>query len=161
MEHNTKNQLFNNLIKQLFHNESWQKRAEAARQLGFLKDARATNLLCRAINLEKDPSVISKIIEAMGMIGDPKATLTIIEKLKQENEKAEKDKFKIINMIESLISLKDKRALVYIGPFLTSPDDDLKTLAIRAFDVIEPNWRAKISQEKRDKTIQEIFKVNL
>jgi HEAT repeat protein len=161
MEHKRKNELFNNLIKQLFHDESWQKRAEAARQLGFLKDARVTNLLCRAINLEKDPSVISRIIEAMGMIGDPKATLMIIEKLKQEMDKTESDKFKIKNMIESLINLKDKRALVYIGPFLNSADENLKKLATRAFDVIEPNWRAKITQGNRDKSIQEIFKVNL
>lgn len=161
MDHKAQNQLFNSLIKELFHSENWQERAEAARQLGFLKDARATNLLCRAIKSEKDPSVLGRIIEAMGMIGDPKATLTIIEKLNEESNKTEKNKFKIINLIESLINLKDKRSLAYIAPFLNSSDENLKTVAIKAFDVIEPNWRAKVTQEKRDKTIQEIFKVKL
>ncbi len=137
--HKQQNELLNNLIRQLFHEEDWADRAEAARQLGFLKDGRATNMLCRALNSEKDPNVINRIIEAMGNIGDCKATLKIIDKLREESEKEIVNKYFIINAIESLKKLQDKRALIYIGPFLNSKDPELRNAAESAFDVIEPS----------------------
>ncbi len=136
--HKNQNKLLNNLLKQLFHEKDWKSRAEAARQLGFLKDGRATNLLCRALNSEKDPNVVMKIIEAMGNIGDPKATMKIIEKLKEESEKAIVNKYFIINAIEALKKLKDKRALIFIGHYINSEDDELREIAKNAFEIIEP-----------------------
>ena len=163
MDWHKKNVHFNALIKQLFHDRDHQKRAEAARQLGFLRDGRAVNLLCRALKNEYDPMVINRIIEALGQIGDGRATLRIIEKLKEELDKPEieKNKLKIIFIIESLMKIKDKRALVFIGHFLNSTDDKLKTLAQKAFDEIEPNWRSILEKERQEKSIQDIFKVSL
>jgi len=152
-----KNAEFNALIKQLFHDDNWQKRAKAARQLGLLKDGRATNLMCRALRTEKDHMVINKIIEALGRIGDGRATLRIVEKFNEEQEKNEIDKFRIIYIIESLIKIKDKRALSYLGLLLDSSDEDIKNLALKAFDAIEPNWK-EIVERERNKSIQEIFK---
>jgi len=157
MDWHEKNVEFNALIKQLFHDGDWQKRAEAARRLGILKDGRATNLLCRALRSEEDHIVTNKIIEALGRIGDGRATLRIVEKLQEEQEKYEIDKFRIIYIIESLIRIKDKRALTFIAPILESSDHELKNLAQKAFDAIEPNWK-KIIENERNKTIQEIFK---
>ncbi len=153
-----KNAEFNAFIKQLFHEDDWQKRAEAARQLGLLKDGRATNLMCRALRSEKDHTVINKIIEALGRIRDGRATLRIIEQLKEEQKKYEPDKYRIIYIIESLTKIKDKRALAYLGPLLDSSDDDIKNLALNAFNIIEPNWKEIIKRE-RNKSIQEIFKI--
>ncbi|MFX1329175.1 MAG: HEAT repeat domain-containing protein [Promethearchaeota archaeon] len=158
MDWHEKNAEFNALIKQLFHDDNWQKRADAARQLGLLKDGRATNLLCRALRSEKDHIVINKIIEALGRIRDGRATLRIIEKLKEEQEKFEPDKYRIIYIIESLIKIKDKRALSYLGPLLNSSDNEIERLTIKAFDVIEPNWKEIVVKE-RNKSIQEIFKI--
>ena len=151
---------FNQLIRQLFHEEDWQKRAEAARRIGLLKDNRASNMLWRAIKSEKEYMVINRIIEAMGKIGDPKFTLSILDILKEELKKREIDKFRITYILESLSAIKDKRALPYIGTFLTSSDEELKKLAQDTFDAIEPNWREIIKEEKREKTIEEIFKIN-
>ncbi|MFW9988409.1 MAG: HEAT repeat domain-containing protein [Candidatus Odinarchaeota archaeon] len=158
MNWHEKNAEFNALIKQLFHDNDWQKRAEAARKLGMLKDGRATNLMCRALRSEKDHIVVNKIIEALGRIGDARATLRIIEKFKEEQEKNESDKFRIIYIIEGLTKIKDRRALSYLGPLLDSSDDDIKNLAINAFDIIEPKWKEIIERE-RNKSIQEIFKL--
>ncbi len=152
-----KNAEFNALIKQLFHDNDWQKRAEAARLLGLLKDGRAINLMCKALRTEKDHTVINKIIEALGRIGDSRATLRIVEKFEEEQEKTEIDKFRIIYIIESLIKIKDKRALPYLGLLLNSSDEDIKNLALKAFDAIEPNWK-EIVKKERKKSIQEIFK---
>jgi len=157
MNWHEKNAEFNALIKQLFHDNDWQKRSDAARQLGLLKDGRATNLMCRALRSEKDHIVINKIIEALGRIGDGRATLRIIEKLIEEQEKNEIDKFRIIFIIESLTNIRDKRALSYLGPLLDSSDEEIKKLTLKAFDVIEPNWKEIIERERK-KTIQEIFK---
>ena len=157
MDWHEKNVEFNTLIKQLFHGADWQKRAEAARQLGLLEDGRATNLLCRALRSEEDHIVINKIIEALGRIRDGRATLRIIEKLQEEQEKYEIDKYRIIYIIESLMRIKDKRALTFIAPILDSSDEELKNLAQKAFDTIEPNWK-KIIEKERNKSIQEIFK---
>ncbi|MFX1394674.1 MAG: HEAT repeat domain-containing protein [Promethearchaeota archaeon] len=153
-----KNKEFNALIKELFQAEDWQKRSEAARQLGYMRDGRAVNLLCRALRSEKDKMVQNRIIEAMGRIGDGRATLRIIEKMSEELKSNNIDKYRIIYMIESLTNIKDKRALTYIGQFLNSPDKDLKKLAEKAFDKIEPNWRQIIEKERKEKSIEEIFK---
>ncbi|MEE9379010.1 MAG: HEAT repeat domain-containing protein [Candidatus Lokiarchaeia archaeon] len=157
MNWHEKNAEFNALVKQIFHDDDWQNRAEAARQLGLLKDGRATNLMCRALRTEKDHMVINKIIEALGRIGDGRATLRIVEIFEEEQEKNEIDKFRIIYIIESLIKIKDKRALPYLGLLLNSSDEDIKNLALKAFDAIEPNWKEIVKRE-RNKSIQEIFK---
>lgn len=157
----SKNANFNELIRLLFNSDDWQKRAEAARKLGLLKDPRASNLLWRAINSEKEYMVVNRIIEAMGRIGDAKVTLSIINILREELKRQEIDKFRIICILESLTRLKDKRALPYIGSFLNSIDVELRELAEGSFDVIEPNWREIIKKAKREKSIKEIFKVKL
>lgn len=148
MNWHEKNAEFNALIKQLFHDDDWQKRVEAARQLGLLKDGRAINLMCRALRSEKDHTVINKIIEALGRIRDGRATLRIIEQLKEEQEKYEPDKYRIIYIIESLTRIKDKRALAYLGPLLDSSDNDIKNLALNALNIIEPNWKEIIERER-------------
>ena len=150
---------FNSLIKQLFHDGDWQKRADAARELGIMKESRSVNLLCRALRSEEDHLVINKIIESLGRIGDGRATLRIIEKLKDELNSSEPDKFRIIYILEALKKLKDKRALVYVGSFLDSSDSDIKKITHEVFDSIEPNWEEIIKKERREKSIQEIFKI--
>lgn len=154
----SKNREFNALIKQLFHADDWQKRAEAARELGLMRDGRAVNLLCRALRSEKDMMVQNRIIEAMGRIGNGRATMRIIEKLEENINQGNIDKYRIIYIIESLVKIKDKRALSYIGRFLSSNDKDIKNLAEEAFDVIEPNWREIIEQERKNLSIEEIFR---
>jgi len=161
MDWHTQNISFNAVIKQLFHDKNWEKRAEAARQLGFLRDGRSVNLLCRALKSEKDQMVSNRIIEALGRIGDGRATLIIIEKLKEEMNNQEADKMTVIYILESLTRIKDKRALVYIGNFLNFPDKEIKNLSEKAFDVIEPKWRKILEEERKEKSIQDIFKVNL
>ncbi|MFX1425836.1 MAG: HEAT repeat domain-containing protein [Promethearchaeota archaeon] len=152
---------FNTLIKQLFHDTDWQKRADAARELGIMKEGRSVNLLCRALRSEEDHMVINKIIESLGRIGDGRATLRIIEKLKDEFNSSEPDRFRIIYILEAITKIKDKRALEYIGPFLDSSDDEIKSIAKDAFDSIEPNWKEIIKSEKKEKSIQDIFKARL
>ncbi|MFX0058108.1 MAG: HEAT repeat domain-containing protein [Candidatus Hodarchaeota archaeon] len=152
---------FNTLIRQVFHEKDIEKRAEAARQIGFLKDGRAVNLLCRALKSEKDLIVVNRIIEAMGRIGDGRCTLIILEKLKEELKNDDPDKLKLIYIIESLMRINDKRALPYIGYFLNSEDNELRNLSEKAFDVIEPKWREIVRKERREKSIQEIFRINL
>jgi len=151
------NAKFNSLIKQLFHDEEWQNRADAARELGLLEEGRAVNLLCSALKSEKDYIVINRIIEALGRIRDGKATLRIIEKLEEEQNKGEIDKYRIKYILESLIRIKDKRALGYIGIYLDFPDKELQELTQKAFDHIEPNWREIIKKERK-KSFEEIFK---
>ena len=155
----SKNKKFNTLIKQLFHADNWQKRAEAARELGLMRDGRAVNLLCRALRSEKEKMVQNRIIEAMGRIGDARATMRIIEKLEEDINQGNIDKYRIINIIESLMNIKDKRALASIGQFLTTPDEDLKKLAENAFDIIEPNWRQIVKEKRKERSIEEIFKI--
>lgn len=161
MNWHKQNVKFNSLIKQLFHDEDWQKRADSARELGIMKEGRSVNLLCRALRSEEDHLVINKIIEALGRIGDGRATLRILEKLKDELNASEIDKYRIIYIIEALKKIKDKRALEYIGPFLSYSDEEVKNLAQKAFDVIEPNWKEIIKREREEKSIQDIFKVGL
>jgi HEAT repeat protein len=150
---------FNSLVKQLFHDGNWQKRADAARELGIMKEGRSVNLLCRALRSEEDHLVINRIIEALGRIGDGRATLRIIEKLKDELNSSEMDKYRIIYIIDALKKIKDKRALEFIGPFLSYSDEEVKNLAQEAFDEIEPNWKEIVKRERKEKSIQEIFKV--
>ncbi len=161
MSWHEQNVKYNALIKQLFHDEDWQKRAEAARELGIMEEGRAVNLLCRALRSEKDHLVINRIIEALGKIKDGRATLRIIEKLLEELDKSENDKFRIIYILEALKSIKDKRVLEYIGLFLNSSDKKLKNLTQEIFDLIEPEWRDIIEKERKEKTIQEIFKFKI
>lgn len=156
-----KNKEFDTLLNQLFQGNDWQERSEAAHQLGLMEDGRAVNLLCRALRAEKEGMVQNRIIEALGRIGDARATLRIIEKLKEEFNKDDIDKFRVIYMLESLMKIKDKRALVYIGPFLNSPDKDLKKLAEDAFDVIEPDWRQIVARENGARSIEEIFNIKM
>lgn len=158
MNWHEQNVKYNSLINQLFHDDDWQKRADVARELGIMKEGRSVNLLCRALRSEKDHIVINRIIEALGRIGDGRATLRIIEKLKEELNSSEMDKYRIIYIIESLKIIKDKRALEYIGLFLNSSDEELKILTQEAFDNIEPNWREIIRKEREDKSIQDIFR---
>lgn len=159
MNWHEQNVKFNSLIKQLFHDEEWQKRADAARELGIMKEGRSVNLLCRALRSEEDHLVINKIIEALGRIGDGRATLRIIEKLKDELNASEIDRYRIIYIIEALKKIKDKRALEYIGTFLSSSDEEVKNLAQETFDAIEPNWKEIIKRERKERSIQEISKV--
>jgi len=163
MNWQAKNKNFNLLIKRVFHDKESDKRAEAARQLGFLQDGRAVNLLCRALKSENDPIVINRIIEALGRIEDGRATLRIIEKLEEEIKKPEieLDKLRVIFCIESLTRIKDKRALESLSYFLTFSDEKLVQLAEDAFNVIIPNWRQIIEKERKERSIQDIFKVSL
>ncbi|MHA1460634.1 MAG: HEAT repeat domain-containing protein [Promethearchaeota archaeon] len=163
MDWHAKNSNYNDLIKQVFHDKVSDKRAEAARQLGFLQDGRAVNLLCRALKIERDPIVVNRIIEALGRIEDGRATLGIIEKLEEEIKKPqiELDKLKVIFIIESLTRIKDKRALGSISYFLNSSDDKLLKLAEIAFDEIKPDWRQIIEKERKERSLQDIFKVSL
>ena len=131
---------------------------EAAQKLGLMRDARAVNLLCRALRSEKDKMVQNRIMEALGKIGDGRATLRIVEILEDELKNDTIDKFRLIYIIESLMNIKDKRALMYIGQFLNSQDEDLRKLTEKAFDVIEPKWH-DIVEKERKKTIEDIFKV--
>ena len=157
-----KNINFNNLIKQMLHDKDSEKRAESARQLGFFRDARSVNLLCRALKTEINPNVVNRIIEALGRIGDGRATLKILEIFEIELKKSENDsdKLRIIFIIESLTRIKDKRALEFISHYLDSSDDKLFKLAQSAFDIIQPNWREIVKKNQKERSLQDIFKVS-
>ncbi len=157
-----KNINFNNLIKQMLHDKDSEKRAKSARQVGFLRDGRSVNLLCRALKAETNPNVVNRIIEALGRIGDGRATLGILEKFEIEMKKSENDsdKLRIIFIIESLTRIKDKRALEFISHYLDSPDNKILSLAQNAFDIIQPNWRAIVKRNQKERSMQEIFKVS-
>ncbi|MFW9949451.1 MAG: helix-turn-helix domain-containing protein [Candidatus Thorarchaeota archaeon] len=163
MDWQVKKANFNQLIKQLFHDDDPENRSKAARQLGFLKDGRAVNLLCRALKSEFNDLVLNRIIEALGMIGDAKATLGIIEKLNEEIKTSELgyDKLRITFILESLKRIKDKRALPILSKFLTSSDDQLKRLTEQIFDEIEPNWRQIIEKQQRKKSLEEMEKQHI
>ncbi|MHA1234698.1 MAG: HEAT repeat domain-containing protein [Promethearchaeota archaeon] len=157
-----KNINFNELMKQMLHDKDSEKRAEFTRQVGFLRDARSVNLLCRALKTERNPLVINRIIEALGRIGDGRATLGILDKFEIEMKKPENesDKLRIIFIIESLTRIKDKRALEFISHYLDSSDEKVLQLAQNAFDIIQPNWREIIKRNQKKRTMQEIFKVS-
>ena len=148
---------YNSLITQLFDEEDWKKRAEAARELGLMKDARAVNLLCRALRSEKDQMVIDRIIEALGRIGDARATLRIIEKLDEELDQYEGNKYRLIYILEALKLIKDKRSITHVAPFLNSPDEEIKSLTEKVFDAIIPNWKEIIEKAQERRSIKDIF----
>ena len=146
MDQKTRNEAFNEYIKTLFNNSSFKERAIAAQNLGQLKEGRAINMLARALKSEKDDVVINRIIEAMGEIGAPKATMLIIEFLKQELEKYEEDqdKTRLFVIIESLMKIGDKRALAHLGILLDSCHSDIRKLTEEAFECIDPEWKLNI-----------------
>ncbi|MFX1391387.1 MAG: HEAT repeat domain-containing protein [Promethearchaeota archaeon] len=146
MDQKTRNQQFNTHIKKLFDSSNWKNRAMAAQKLGQFKEGRATNILARALKSEKDPVVINRIIEAMGEIRDPKATMLIVEFLKTEVEKSEndQDKTRLFIIIESLMKIGDKRALEHLGLLLDSCHKDIRKLTEEAFECIDPNWKLNI-----------------
>ena len=146
MEQNIQDDDYNHFVNQLFTSEKWEKRAEAARNIGHLGEGRATNLLVRALNKEKDPIVINSIIEAMGRIRDPKATIPIIEFLKEENEKEEPNKKRLFVIIESLMKIGDKRALTHLGLLYNSCEADIKTITEKALLCIDPNWQENLKK---------------
>ena len=162
MEWRTKNANFSILIKGLLHDKDSEKRAEFARQLGFLRDTRSVNLMCRALKTETNPVVVNRIIEALGRIGDGRATLSILEKFEIEVKKSEinSDKLRIIFIIESLTRIKDKRALEFIVHYIDSPDGTIFELAQNAFDIIQPNWREIIKKNQKERSLQDIFKTS-
>ena len=137
---------YNDLIKLLFHDENWEVRAEAARQIGLKSDGRATNILYKALNKEKDDVVINRIIEAMGRIKNANATMPIIEFLKKELEKENPDKQRLFVIVESLMRLGDKRALTHLGILYESCEGDIKKLTEEAFNCIDPNWKENIQK---------------
>jgi len=146
MDQKTRNEAFNKYIKTLFDSSNWKERAFAAQNLGLLKEARATNMLTRALKSEKDDAVINKIIEAMGESGDSKATMIIVEHLKKELEKSEEhqDKRRLFIIIESLMKIGDKRALEHLGILLDSCHSDIRKLTEEAFECIDPKWKLNI-----------------
>jgi len=146
MDQKTRNEAFNQNIKTLFNSSSFKERAIAAQNLGNLKEGRAINMLARALKSEKDDVVINRIIEAMGEIGDPKATMLIIEVLKQEVKKQEdlQDKTRLFIIIESLMKIGDKRALEHLGILLDSCQSDVRKLTEEAFECIDPEWKLNI-----------------
>jgi len=137
---------YNLAIKNLFHGKIME-RASAARQIGHFKDGRATNILVRALNSEKDSVVINRIIEAMGEINDAKATMVIVELLKRELEKHEskQDKSLLFLIVESLMKIGDKRALEHLGLLLESCEGDIKKLTEEALECIDPNWKENLT----------------
>lgn len=149
MDSDTQNNEFNLAMKNLFHGKVME-RATAAITLGHLKEGRAINLLIKALNSEKDPVVINRIIEAMGEIKNPKATISIIGFLKTELEKpeVEQDKTRLFLIIESLMKIGDKRALQHLGVLLESCDADIKRLTEEAFECIDPNFKQNIKHIK-------------
>jgi len=146
MDQKIQNEAFNSYVKKLFNSSSWKDRANAAQNLGKLKEHRATNMLARALKSEEDAVVINRIIEAMGEIRDPKATMLIINFLKEELEKPEEnqDKMRLFVIIESLMKIGDKRALEHLGILLDSCHSDIRKLTEEAFECIDPNWKLNI-----------------
>ncbi|MFX0106615.1 MAG: HEAT repeat domain-containing protein [Candidatus Hodarchaeota archaeon] len=148
MDQKIQNEAFNSYVKKLFNSSSWKDRAIAAQNLGKLKESRATNILARALKSEDDTVVINRIIEAMGEIRDPKATMLIIDFLKSELEKPEEDqdKIRLFVIIESLMKIGDKRALEHLGILLDSCHSDIRKLTEEAFECIDPNWKLNIKR---------------
>jgi HEAT repeat protein len=141
----SQNSEYNLAIKNLFHGEIME-RAAAARQIGHLKEGRATNLLVRALNSELDPIVISRIIEAMGEIKDAKATMVIVEILKRELDKheSEQNQSLLFSIVESLMKIGDKRALEHLGILSKYCESELKTFTEEAIECIDPEWKKNL-----------------
>jgi HEAT repeat protein len=149
MDKVTQNDEFNQAIRKLFHGEIME-RAAAARKLGHLKEGRAVNLLITALDKENDGVVINRIIEAMGDIRNPKATLSILKFLSEELEKPEEnqDKARLFLIIDSLMKIGDKRALQYLGILIESCDADIRDRTEKAFECIDVNWRENVKKSK-------------
>jgi len=159
MSYDKKN-IFNELIKKLFHDDKWKNRAEAARKLGHLRDGRAVNLMCRALNKEEDYIVINHLIEALGKIGNPKATQDLIKIFNQEMKKP-LDKYRLELIINSFINIKDKRCLPFINILLNSEDQTLKILTQKAFNVILPNRNEGITEKENNSSFKKDFNSKL
>ena len=151
MNLHNQNKNFNELIRQLFNAEKWEKRANAALELGYLRDKRATNLLIKALNKESDISVLNRIVEALGRLKDPKATIPLIKLLKRTINKNDPNKDLIFVIIESLMKLGDKRALTELGLIMDSCDEEIRGLTEQTLDCIDSNWRENLSSLKNDK----------
>ena len=147
MNSNSRDTEYNLAIKNLFHGNVME-RASAARQIGHFKDGRATNILVKALNSEKDQIVINRIIEAMGEVNDAKATMIIVEILKRELEKHEneQDKSLLFLIVESLMKIGDKRALEHLGLLSRSCESDLKKLTEKAIECIDPKWKENLAE---------------
>ena len=146
MEQNTQEEQYNLLIKKLFGSENWEDRAEAARKIGHLEQGRATNLLIKALQNEKDDVVINRIIEALGRIKNAKATLPIIDFLKKELQKKEPNKNRLFIIVESLMKISDKRALSHLGLLYDSCEADIKDVTEEALKCIDPNWKENLKK---------------
>ncbi|MFW9896604.1 MAG: HEAT repeat domain-containing protein [Candidatus Thorarchaeota archaeon] len=146
MDQEIQNQKFNDYVKSLFSEQNWKDRALAAQNLGKLKERRVTNILARALKSESDSVVINRIIEAMGEIRDPKATLLITDFLQKELNKPEndQDKTRLFIIIESLMKIGDKRALEHLGILLNSCYSDIRKLTEEAFECIDPDWKLNV-----------------
>jgi len=148
MKQKTQENEYDQLIKQLFRSENWEERAEAARKIGHLEQGRATNLLVKALNIEKDDVVINRIIEALGRIKNAKATIPIIEFLKKEITKEVPDKKRLFAIVESLMKISDKRALSHLGLLYASCEADIKNVTEEALRCIDPNWKENLKNDK-------------
>ena len=67
--------------------------------------------MVKVLRKEKDPVVRNRIIEALGKFKDAKATMPIVDVLKEELEKESPDKKVLFVIIESLMKIGEKRAL--------------------------------------------------
>ena len=150
MDSNSRDEEYNLALKNLFNGEIM-ARASAARQIGHLKDGRATNLLIKALKSEEDSIVISRIIEAMGEIKNTKSTMAIVEVLKKELDKqdSEQDKSFLFLIVESLMSIGDKRALKHLGLLNDSCEGDLKNLTEEALGCIDPKWKENLTENSK------------
>ncbi len=137
MEKMSRDYDFDENLKNLFNEKKWEERANAARSLGYMKDGRAVNLLIKALKSENDDLVINRIVEALGRIGHPKATMSIIEILKKELERDFADKMRLFYIIESLMKIGDKRVLTHLGILLDSCDTDIRNLILEAFEIFK------------------------
>ena len=140
---------YNEYIKDLFNGPIWEQRALAASHLGNLKDSRATNVLVKALKSERDPGVINRIIEALGKIRDAKATIPILDILREEMKKEAPNKSFLFIIIESLLKIGDKRALTDLGILKNSCDADIKKLSEEALNCLDPNWQGNINKIKK------------
>lgn len=153
MDYKIQNVELNKAIYNLFNAESTMERAKAANHLGYLKDGRAINSLAKALNSEKDQVVVNRIIEAMGEIKNPKATMLIVKILKEELKLPEEnqDKQRLFLIIESLMKIGDKRALEHLGILLNSCHEDIRNLTAEAFECIDLNWRKNVMKNNNNK----------
>ena len=148
MDYKTQNEELNKAIYNLFNGKTTMERAKAANHLGYLRDARAINSLVKALKSEKDQVVINRIIEAMGEIKNPKATMLIVDLLKEELKLPEEnqDKQRLFLIVESLMKIGDKRALEHLGLLLDSCHEDIRKLTSEAFECIDPNWKENLKK---------------